>query len=226
MAYVIRKSDAESGERSQLKEAVHVSDLVRVDRFDPKTLTVDVTILTKKEIDAKYESQRPVVNVPCVLLQFGRFIIRPWYQSGDIGLLIYNDMDTDMAMMDGSESEPNTPRKHAPEDAKFLGGVKLDRVELPDDIPPEALVICNENGDTFWSMQDDKMQSKGKIEHEGDIDIVGNIKIVGNIDITGNTIQKGDITVQGGDIVADGISLKKHIHTGDSGGNTGPPKRG
>lgn len=34
----------------------------------------------------------------------------------------------------------------------------------------------------------------------------------------------GGFNVSGGDVVSDGISLKNHTHTGDSGGNTSPPK--
>lgn len=217
MAYNRKKSDPESAERQSIKEQVHVSDQVRVDAFYPETLTVDVTILSQKLFDAKYESQRPVVNVPCLLLQFGRFIIRPWYREGDTGILIYNDADTDLAMADGREGEPNTPRNHAPEDAKFLGGIKLDNAEIPSGIPDECYVICSEDGEIFWSIQDDKMQSQGRIEHEGDVFIIG------DVDITGDVLVKGDVTVEGGDVVADGISLKYHKHTGDSGGTTSEP---
>lgn len=39
-----------------------------------------------------------------------------------------------------------------------------------------------------------------------------------------NTVNVTDnVTVTGGDVVADGISLKGHTHTGDSGGTTSPP---
>src|SRR5690554_1813838 len=39
-----------------------------------------------------------------------------------------------------------------------------------------------------------------------------------------NTVNVTDsVTVTGGDVVADGISLKSHIHAGDSGGTTSPP---
>lgn len=221
MAYRKKKSDPESAERMAVKEQVHVSDMVRVDAFYPETLTVDVTILSQKEIDASYESQRPVVNVPCSVFQFGRFIIRPWYREGDVGLLLYNDTDTDMAMADGSEGEPNTRRNHAPEDAKFIGGIKTDSAVIPGGIPDECFVICNEAGDVFWSIQDDKMQSKGLIEHEGDIHIKGNIELIGNIKQEGNYEQTGTHTVHDGDVIADGISLKTHTHPG-----TGPPVGG
>ncbi|OBX05940.1 baseplate assembly protein [Gallibacterium genomosp. 3] len=44
-----------------------------------------------------------------------------------------------------------------------------------------------------------------------------------NVTCTGNVHVKGNITVDG-DVVASGISLVKHIHPGDSGGETGKPQ--
>lgn len=46
----------------------------------------------------------------------------------------------------------------------------------------------------------------------------GGATINGSMDI-----QSGTVTVSGGDVVADGKSLKGHTHTGDSGGTTSPP---
>lgn len=37
------------------------------------------------------------------------------------------------------------------------------------------------------------------------------------------TVNNGTITINTGDVVADGVSLKNHTHPGDSGGTTGPP---
>ena len=49
----------------------------------------------------------------------------------------------------------------------------------------------------------------------------------GAIDITTTAevnVKDCDVIVTGGDVKADGISLKEHTHDGDSGGVTGPPK--
>ena len=43
------------------------------------------------------------------------------------------------------------------------------------------------------------------------------------INSTGGVQINGTVTVKG-DVIADGISLKNHVHTGDSGGTTSPPK--
>ena len=55
---------------------------------------------------------------------------------------------------------------------------------------------------------------------QGDLNIQGDLHVQGNIVCNGST----GITVPNGDVVASGISLVNHIHTGDSGGNTSPPQ--
>jgi len=47
----------------------------------------------------------------------------------------------------------------------------------------------------------------------GDLEINGNIDMTGDLDIEGNiNMTNGDITVTGGDVIADGIGLKTHRH--------------
>jgi phage baseplate assembly protein gpV len=45
----------------------------------------------------------------------------------------------------------------------------------------------------------------------------GGAKLKGNFEVDGG------VSLNNGDITADGVSLKSHSHPGDSGGNTGPP---
>lgn len=210
--YSMRKSDQKTQSEAAVKQSVKVSDLVQVTKFDPERLTVDVQPLVKADIDASYESQRPIVNVPVMCLTFGRFTVRPWYEPGEIGVILYNDSDTDNALSGGSETEPNTPRNHAPEDGKFIGGIKADSMPLPAGIPDEALVLCNQAGDVFFAIMDAEIKSKGEWNHEGDVNIEGNVTV------------KGNVTVTGGDVVADGISLKRHTHPGCQGGTRGQPQ--
>ena len=54
----------------------------------------------------------------------------------------------------------------------------------------------------------------------GNLHVQGNLTVQGNITVNGST----GITVPNGDVKAGDISLKGHTHTGDSGGNTGPPR--
>jgi len=53
----------------------------------------------------------------------------------------------------------------------------------------------------------------------------GNLHVMGDLVVDGNITVKGStgITVPNGDVVASGVSLVNHTHTGDSGGTTSPP---
>ena len=44
-----------------------------------------------------------------------------------------------------------------------------------------------------------------------------------DLKITGNVTVAGDVTLTGGDVIADGISLKTHLHVGNLGGTTPAP---
>ena len=60
----------------------------------------------------------------------------------------------------------------------------------------------------------------------GPVQINGPLAVAGGITGTGGAgvSMAGTVTITGGDVTADGISLKAHTHNGDSGGTTGPPK--
>jgi len=66
--------------------------------------------------------------------------------------------------------------------------------------------------------------SKGLITGESGITVSGGsgAKITGNMHITGDIHATGDVTTDS-DVVAVGVSLRDHIHPGDSGGQTGKP---
>lgn len=215
--YEKRAIDVNTGERTKEKASIRVSDLVKVTAFDQEKMTVDVQPLADIEIDATYETQPQYVNIPVGMIQMGRWVVRPWYEVDDLGVIIYNDSDTDNAMAGGGEGEPNTRRNHAPEDSKFYGGIKADNIALPGNIPAPSFAIFSKDGSVFWTMQDDRMQSQGDIYHEGDIYITGDVMQIGDYK------QTGTHTVTSGDVIADGISLKHHTYTGDSGGTTSEP---
>ena len=58
-------------------------------------------------------------------------------------------------------------------------------------------------------------ETKLKVKGDG-VYIKGNVKVTGKIEAT-------DIIKSDDDVTASGISLTKHIHTGDSGGSTSSP---
>lgn len=58
------------------------------------------------------------------------------------------------------------------------------------------------------------------------VTVTGQLVVQGGMAVSGGTgaSVEGDLDVTQGDVTADGTSLKTHIHDGDSGGETGPPK--
>ena len=60
-----------------------------------------------------------------------------------------------------------------------------------------------------------------KALYTGDLEVFGDLIVHGNVEVYGSI----GIKVPNGDVCASGISLVKHIHTGDDGGNTSPPKK-
>ena len=66
-----------------------------------------------------------------------------------------------------------------------------------------------------------------ELKQSGEIVVTapGGLTINANITTNGNILVNGSETLTG-DCVASGISLTGHVHTGDSGGTTSPPKGG
>lgn len=57
----------------------------------------------------------------------------------------------------------------------------------------------------------------------GAVTVQGLLTYEAGMNGTGGANISGNVSVSGGDVDADGVSLKTHTHPGDSGGNTGPP---
>lgn len=199
MSYSRRQSDVRAARSEKDRAAVRVSSVVRVLAFYPASMTVDVQPLVKEQIDGQYASAAPIMGLRVATLCAGEYIIRPWYNRGDIGLVITGDYDADAVFVSGQESEPNTARNHAPEDGIFIGGV-CPAGKAPKGLPSDALVLAAGSGSTYLAVKD------GKILIKGDVEVEGNVKI-------------SDL------LEADGIEMTTHTHTGDSGGSTSEPHR-
>lgn len=128
----------------KISSGVRVAMLVSVLAFNASEMTVNVQPLVKKQIGGSFQSQPPLMGVPVACLCAGSFAIRPWYQRGDMGMVIISDHDMDQVLETGAEAEPNTRRSHAPEDSIFIGGVcAMDNA--PQGYPDNALVLAAGN---------------------------------------------------------------------------------
>ncbi len=160
MAYGTRKSDTDAARDEKIAKGVRVAILCSVVSFDPEQMTVDVQPMVKTEIDGKFASQPMLVGIKCGCISMGKYIIRPWYEKGDVGNVIVGDADIDNALESGAEAEPNTARNHAPEDGTFYGGVGVPD-KLPKGLPDNALVLAA--GKTYIAVSEEAVSVKGKL---------------------------------------------------------------
>jgi phage baseplate assembly protein V len=113
-----------------------------------------------------------------------------------------------------------------------------DRGTRKKGLKPGEVAIYSENGDYIHLKNDNKIDIKTK-EHKTDAEVEAEIKSptlglkgaiaveayaggATTVRIKGTLYVDGDIIVTG-DVVAGGVSLRNHTHTGDSGGNTSKP---
>ncbi|MCX4256494.1 MAG: Gp138 family membrane-puncturing spike protein [Oscillospiraceae bacterium] len=148
----------EAIQRRKLKESICVAATVKVLKFDDKKMTVDVQPLSKHLENGKYETQPPILKVPVALTHCGRFIFRPWFEPGDVGVVLYLDHDMDSTVSGGKEAIPLTERNHATSDAVFVGALVAGSYEDPiDKLPEKSIALATEDGIIFAAVTKDKI---------------------------------------------------------------------
>lgn len=172
------------------------------------------------------------VEVPPLFMQgSGSYTAYP-INVGDYALLIFTERCFDN-WYNGIDNEPPLQyRMHDYSDGLAIVGV--NPLSSAINIPPHIRQV----GDTE---QIGNYMRTGNMDHQGQYILTGNKTQTGNFEITGNVTINGNLTVNGtggsvnmsnvdisltgGDITADGVSLKTHVHGGvQSGGNlTGIP---
>ena len=107
----------------KLAESICVAATVSVLKFDKDKMTVNVQPLSKQLENGKYETPPPILQIPVAVTRIGGFILRPWIEAGDVGVVVYLDHDMDATVTGGKEAKPLTERNHATTDAVFIGGI-------------------------------------------------------------------------------------------------------
>lgn len=153
--------NVENQENRELVESVRVSALCKVTKFDGATMTVDVQPLSKALDGGVYRTPPPVLGVPVAMIRGGGFFLRPWYKSGDVGVLVYSDHDIDRIAEAGQECQPNTERNHGEEDAIFVGAF-IPKTNPVTGVPDEAIVMATEEGTIQFCIEKDKATIKNQ----------------------------------------------------------------
>lgn len=164
---------------------------------------------------------------PCFMQGGGSYTAHP-IAVGDYALLIFTERCFDNWYGGVDNETPLEYRMHDYSDGFALVGINPlgSAITIPD--------VITHIGDAY---QQGDYEHEGNREQTGDYVLNGNLTVNGNITVTGQggggtvnmsgidfTLNNGDITVTSGDVVSDSVSLKTHIHTGDSGGNTSVPQ--
>ena len=207
----------EQAKEQAMKAGICVADIVKVIKYDESKMIVDVQPLTKYPDEEKFERKPQILSVPVALVYGGGFVIRPVYEAGDLGFVVYLDRDSESTIAKGGEADPHTERLHSGDVAVFFGGVRIGSKQITG-LPSQKLCIATDDGSIYIAVGKDKINVKGDVEIEGNVDITGDVKITGKVEVTQT------VTAQA-DVIGAGISLKAHVHSGvqPGGGSSGQP---
>lgn len=99
-------------------DRIRVADVVIVQSYDDIKKRVTVKPLVNRVLGNQMVSSPPLLSIP-VMMQNKAALLN--IESGDIGVVLYLDLDSDNAIQSGAEGPPNSSRTHAAGDAVFLG---------------------------------------------------------------------------------------------------------
>lgn len=121
-------ANAKASER-RLLETIRIADLVVVTAFHEERMTVDVKPLVKREMAGTYVSPPPVLEVKIAYIPLEIQVegepasVKIDIKPGDVGVVVYLDLDSDNSIRSGGESRPNSTRLHSGDDAVFVGRI-------------------------------------------------------------------------------------------------------
>ena len=190
----------------EMMKDVATSTVGHILAFDPVTQLAQVQIgILRKDINGVTFEPAPIVEVPVYFAGGSEWFIEHQIDPNDEGVVLFSQRCIDGWIHSGGVAQNPIDRFHDFNDAMFLPGMR-SQVGKISSFANDGIRLRNKSGDSYiW------LKSDGTAE----------------INVTKLTIN-GDVVVAGGDVTADGISLKTHTHpytwTGTAGsGNTGAP---
>ena len=179
---------------------LHTATIAKVMSVQEKTISVQPVI--NRVVDGKSIQLPEFTKVPPLFLQGGGSYTAHPIAIGDYCLLILTERCFDRWYSGSDFQDPAEFRMHDYSDGIAIVGInpKAGALTIPS--------VIQQTGDTN---QDGDYTRQGSLVQIGDMTITGHLHVYGEITCTG-------------DVVAGGISLRNHTHTGDSGGTTGGPQ--
>lgn len=190
----------EQARKRGFQKSICVAELVQVLEFYAEDMTVDVRPLVMAGQEETFIERPPVLKIPVVMLGSAEIPIRPWYKTGDVGLVVYLDQDSDNVLISGSDSEPQTVGYHTGEHGVFIGTVLCGNMllEMPEN--PEEKAVSAGLKEQYISITEEEIKIKAatKIHAESatvievsaeEIEVKGKVKITGMLYVNGTQIQ-------------------------------------
>lgn len=226
----------------QVSGQISVSQPGTVTGYDHSTQKASVRPIIKRGYSDGREDVQPVIHeVPVIFPRSSGASLTFPVTPGDTVLLVFSDIALERWLADGKERGPGDLRQHALTDA----------VAIPGLIPFSTGSLAENNEDvllTFEGSQvrltgggDIELDTGGKVKINAvdkvevtapDIELTGQAKITLTAPQIGIAAEQSTVTgtfnLSGGDIIADDVSLKEHVHEGVSSGSeeTGLPVPG
>jgi phage baseplate assembly protein gpV len=211
---------------------LHTATIAKVTAVQEKTISVQPVI--NRVVDGNSITLPQFTKVPPLFMQGGGSYTAHPIAVGDYCLLILTERCFDRWYSGADFQDPAEFRMHDYSDGIAIVGVNPQAGALT--IP----AVIQQTGDTN---QDGNYTHQGSRVHTGDHIQTGDKTQTGNYTITGNVTINGSITINAqpgdfvqvngvtleilnGDVIADGISLKTHVHSGvqPGAGTTGGPQ--
>lgn len=166
------------------KKSICVAELVQVVKFYQEDMTVDVTPMVMEKQQDSYIERSPLLKIPVMLLGSLDIPVRPWYQAGDIGLVVYLDQDSDSVLELGDISKPQTLGYHTGEHGVFVGTILSGgkTLKMPDN--PDEKAISAGMQEHYISVTEKEISIKTSKE----VKIKGKVKIEGSLEVNGVSV--------------------------------------
>ena len=198
-------------------------------------------LITVVTTDGQQVPRAQYAAIPVYQISAGGFIMRFPINAGDFGWIKANDRDISIFMQSGTQSPPNTQRKHSFKDAIFLPQTVWSNAAIAGG-DTANLVIQNYAGTVKISLSETAINVEAPTEINLTAPTVNiNASIAINLttpittmsgiftatnegsETTAGTINGSLVTT--GDVTANGISLDNHVHGGvmTGGSNTEGP---
>lgn len=228
------------------KKAIRVSVPGVIKSFDPDSVTCDVEISVfglqpepvaggnaVDRLDSDNVIYPLILDAPVIFPRGGGVTLTFPIQSGDECLVIFSDRCIDFWWQNGKVQNGSRGRMHDYSDAfvipgpqsqaKKITGISTSAAQLRTD-DGSAFVEVAAGGDITATTTGSMTINAPVITLNGDVTINGNLS-QGMGAIGGTATMRGPVNVTN-DVIANGISVKNHTHSGvqSGSGNTGKPQ--